>query len=182
MKKRLTFGLTLLLLGACQRSEPGAESNIPANAQAENAANAAPSNTTNAAEQAAPPATATPVDETSAAAAAKIVERYGTLLEQRRFAEAHKLSGDNQQSEAGFAAAFDQFATIDATVGAPGATEGAAGSIYVDVPLTLSGTLKSDGRFTLSGPVTLRRVNNVPGSTAAQRRWHISASDLKPTT
>jgi len=48
------------------------------------------------------------------------------------------------------------------------------------VPLTLSGTLKSGGRFTLSGPATLRRANNVPGSTAAQRRWHISAIGLTP--
>jgi hypothetical protein len=176
MWRRLTLGL-LLPLAACQPSAPEAENVVQDNVSNEAVTNAAPSNLTNAAESTAE----TPTDKTSAAAAANIVEQYAALLEQRRFAEAHRLSGDNQQSDTAFAATFDQFATIEASVGKPGDTEGAAGSIYVNVPLTLSGTLKGGGRYSVSGPVTLRRVNNVPGSTAEQRRWHISATDLKST-
>jgi len=177
MKKCFAFAL---LLTACRPSAPE-----PANTVQDDDSDgvvivATPSNTTNTLEQAAPPVAVTPLDEKSAAAAVKIVERFADLVEQRRFDEALQLWGDNGQGEAALAAAFDKYATIDATVGKPGDTEGAAGSIYVDVPLTLSGKLKSGGRYSVSGPISLRRVNDVPGSTAEQRRWHIYASDLKP--
>jgi hypothetical protein len=63
-------------------------------------------------------------------------------------------------------------------VGRAGGQEGAAGSIYVSVPLTVSGT--ADGkRVTRSADVVVRRVNDVPGSTEAQRRWHIERMDWK---
>ena len=67
-----------------------------------------------------------------------------------------------------------------AEVGAPGEPEGAAGSSYVEIPLRLYGKLKTAKSFNLVGPVILRRVNDVPGSSAAQREWHIYRSDLKP--
>lgn len=55
-------------------------------------------------------------------------------------------------------------------VGEPGAMEGAAGSIYIEIPATVGD---------LSGTVILRRVNDVPGSTAEQRRWHVERDTLK---
>jgi hypothetical protein len=57
--------------------------------------------------------------------------------------------------------------------------EGAAGSSYVDIPFRLYGKLTSGGPFDLAGMVTLRRVNDVPGSSEEQRRWHIYKSDLE---
>ena len=65
-------------------------------------------------------------------------------------------------------------------VGGPQNPEGAAGSIYVTVPMQLYGRLKSGGTFNMVGPVTMRRVNDVPGATPAQLRWHITDSKLKP--
>jgi hypothetical protein len=58
--------------------------------------------------------------------------------------------------------------------------EGAAGSSYVEIPFRLYGKLKAGRTFNLVGPITLRRVNDVPGSTEEQRRWHIYQSGLKP--
>lgn len=171
---RNCVALGMLLLAACQPSAPTTTNSAQPDTN-ETVSEPAPSNLANAAKLAAE----TMMGGTSVAAAARIVGQYAALLEQRRFAEAYRLSGDNQQGAAAFAAIFDQFATIEANVGAPGEMEGAAGSIYLNVPLTLSGTLKNGGRYSLSGPVTLRRVNDVPGSTAEQRRWHIYASDLK---
>jgi len=46
------------------------------------------------------------------------------------------------------------------------------------VPFRLYGKLKNGAPFNLVGPVTLRRVNDVPGSTEEQRRWHIAKSEL----
>ena len=125
-----------------------------------------------------------PIDPASAEAAGQVAQRYGGLLEQRKFAEARRLWGDGGKasglSEAQFAAAYAKYAAIHSEVGRPAGMEGAAGSVYITVPFRLYGTLKSGGSFNLVGPLTLRRVNDVPGSTEAQRRWHIEKSDLKP--
>jgi len=55
-----------------------------------------------------------------------------------------------------------------AEVYAPHAPEGAAGSVYVEVPVrvTAAGVARD-------ATVTLRRGKEVPGSTPDQRRWRI---------
>lgn len=125
-----------------------------------------------------------PIDPKSAEAAGQVVQHYGALLEQRKFADARKLWGGGGEasglSPAQFAAAYDKYAQIHSEVGKPTDMEGAAGSVYITVPFRLFGTLKSGGSFNLAGPLTLRRVNDVPGSTEAQRQWHIEKSELKP--
>jgi hypothetical protein len=57
--------------------------------------------------------------------------------------------------------------------------EGAAGSIYIEIPVHVTAALKTGGTAQLSGTVTFRRVNDVDGSTLAQRTWHIAGIDLK---
>lgn len=125
-----------------------------------------------------------PIDSKSPEAAGQVVQRYGGLLEQRKFGEAWRLWGGDGSasgmSEAQFAAAYAKYVSIHSQVGKPFDEEGAAGSIYIQVPFQLSGTLKSGGPFNLIGAITLRRVNGVDGATPAQLRWHIAQSDLKP--
>lgn len=135
------------------------------------------------------PAAAPPqavIEDKSVAGAVALVERYAALIEDRRFAEARTLWSDGGRAswltEAEFIATHDKYAEINAEVGAPGRAEGAAGSIYVEIPFRLHGTLRSGKPFELAGPLTLRRVNDVPGSTVEQRRWHIARSDLKPAS
>jgi len=122
------------------------------------------------------------IDPKSAEGAGQLMQRFGGLLEQRKFAEAYRLWSDNGRasgmSEAQFVAAYDKYAEIHSEVGRPGDSEGAAGSIYIDVPFRLYGKLKSGGSFNQAGTVTLRRVNDVDGSTEEQRNWHIYKSDL----
>jgi hypothetical protein len=125
-----------------------------------------------------------PIDPKSAQGAGQTLQRFGGLLEQRRFAEAYRLWSDGGQAsgltEAQFVAAYNKYSEIHSEVGAPAQMEGAAGSSYVDVPFRLYGKLKAGGPFNLAGPVTLRRVNDVPGSTAEQRQWHIYRSEVQP--
>ena len=64
-------------------------------------------------------------------------------------------------------------------IGKPGDMEGAAGSSYVTVPVVFYGKTKAGGAFRRGADVILRRVNDVPGSTEAQRRWHIQRIELK---
>jgi hypothetical protein len=120
-----------------------------------------------------------PIDPKSAEAAGQIVQSYGALIEQKRFSEAARLWGDGAAAAA-FADPFKSASELHLQVGRPGDTEGAAGSIYVTVPVVFYGRLKSGSEFSRSGTATLRRVNDVPGSSAAQRRWHIERIEFAP--
>ena len=124
------------------------------------------------------------IDPKSAQAAGQVLQLFGGLLEQRKFAEARKLWSDqgraSGQTEAEFIAAYDRYAEIHSEVGAPGAMEGAAGSSYVDIPFRLYGRLKDGKPFNQVGTVTLRRVNDVPGSTEEQRSWRIYKIEMQP--
>jgi hypothetical protein len=125
-----------------------------------------------------------PFGETSAQGAANVVQTYFGLIESGRFGEAWRLWSDGGKasgmSEVAFAASFARYAEYHAQIGAPSRIEGAAGSLYVEVPVVVYGRLKNGGEVHMSGPFTLRRSNDVPGSTAEQRSWHIHASGLKP--
>jgi membrane-bound inhibitor of C-type lysozyme len=124
-----------------------------------------------------------PITATSAQGAAQVVQSYYALLESGRRAEAWRLwsegSPDRAADAAAFARQFDRYADYHAQIGAPGAIEGAAGSLYVAVPVVIYGRLKSGAEVHQSGQATLRRVNDVPGSTPEQRRWRIHRIELK---
>ncbi len=53
-----------------------------------------------------------------------------------------------------------------------GEIEGGAGSLYYEVSATLT---DASGAVIGKGKVTLRRVNNVPGATPSQLRWHFGS-------
>lgn len=108
-----------------------------------------------------------PIDPKSSEAAGQVVQHYGALIEQKRFAEAEKLWG-SADAAASFTAQLKRYSEAHMEIGKPGESEGAAGSIYVTVPAIFYGP-----GFRRAADVVLRRVNDVPGSTEAQRRWHI---------
>jgi hypothetical protein len=113
-----------------------------------------------------------PIDPKSAEAAGQLVQHYGALIEQGRFGEAEKLWGD-AVTAGKTSAEMKTHAENHLQIGKPTDSEGAAGSIYITVPIVLYGKESNGKSFHRSGDVILRRVNDVPGSTAAQRRWHI---------
>jgi hypothetical protein len=129
------------------------------------------------------PASEAPFAETSAQGAANVVQTYFAHLEAGQFAEAWKLWSDGGKAsgmeQADFAASFAKYHQFHALVGAPGEIEGAAGSLYVEVPVVVYGRLKTGREVHMKGPLTLSRVNDVPGSTAEQRKWHIRQSGLE---
>jgi membrane-bound inhibitor of C-type lysozyme len=120
------------------------------------------------------PISEAPFTPQSAQGAANVVQTYYGLIESGRYAEAAKLRRDGQAED------FAPYAEYHAQVGAPGRIEGAAGSLYVEVPVVIYGRLKSGGEVHRSGKAVLRRVNDVPGSTPEQRRWRIERIELKP--
>jgi len=123
-----------------------------------------------------------PIAPTSAQGAAQVVQSYYALLEFGRAAEAWRLWSAGSPGRAADAEALARqvaaYADYHAQVGAPGAIEGAAGSLYVEVPVVIYGRRTDGGELHRSGKVTLKRVNDVPGSTAEQRRWRIFRIEL----
>lgn len=122
------------------------------------------------------PQTKPAADPKSSEAAVALVSGFADLLNAGKFNEAYMLLGPNAPPRSDFDRQFSRYSHLQVTVGKPGNQEGAAGSIYLSIPLSVSGDL--DGKHsTRSATAILRRVNDVPGSTEAQRRWHIERID-----
>jgi hypothetical protein len=111
-------------------------------------------------------------------AAGQVVQHYGALIEQGRWTESWKL-WSRPDSAKQFDRNWRQDSEVHMEIGKPGDTEGAAGSIYTTVPVVFYGKIKGGGSFRHTADVILRRVNDVPGSTEAQRRWHIERIEWK---
>lgn len=124
-----------------------------------------------------------PIAPSSGQAAAQVVQSYYALLESGRETQAWTLWSDGAPGRAAsaeaFAEQFDRYADYHAQIGAPGQVEGAAGSLYVEVPVVIYGRLKSGAEVHEKATATLRRVNDVPGSTEAQRSWRIYKIETK---
>jgi hypothetical protein len=112
-----------------------------------------------------------PIDPKSVEAAGQVVQQFGALVESNRYIEAGKLWGD-ADAAAKFTNELRPGTHLE--IGDLGLTEGAAGSIYTTVPVTFYGS-----GYRKPADAILRRVNDVPGSTEAQRRWHIKRIEWK---
>jgi len=175
VNKRLTTQVVLFLAAGCSQqqapsvsvnetsaSEPAAPA--PLNPPAPGEPGGLPDDRTPIAEG--------PIDPKSAQGAAQVLQSYFSLLEAGKAGDAEALwSGGKTPAE--FAGKLAGYREVHANIGAPGDSEGAAGSIYVDVPVQIYGRLRDGKEFNSRGTMTLRRVNDVPGSTAEQRQWHI---------
>ena len=134
------------------------------------------------------PVSEAPFTAGSAQGAANVVQSYYAFIESGRYADAWGFwdaggTGADADAEA-FARRFAAFREYHAQVGAPERIEGAAGSLYVTVPVQAYGVLAGGTAFNTLGKVKLRRSNDVPGASAEQRRWRIigvepAASNLR---
>lgn len=119
-----------------------------------------------------------PEAEKGETGARNVLLNFARAIELEEFGQAYAMLGDvdrQAMTRAEFAALFDGFGEI--TVAVPtGRMEGAAGSLYYEVPTTITG---SDGGK-LVGTTVLRRVNDVPGASAEQLRWHLDRFDVAP--
>ena len=165
------FALALLLAAACSE-----EIAAPRPSKAGSANEADPIAPLNPPEPSQPgglsdhrtPIAERPIDPKSAQGAGQVLQRYFAFVESGNSAEASKLWLDGAQP-----LDFSGYKEIYANIGTPGNPAGAAGSIYVDIPVQLYGRTSEGKEFTARGSMTLRRVNDVPGSKPEQREWHI---------
>lgn len=132
------------------------------------------------------PVSEAPFSPQSPQAAADVVQTYYAHLGHQAYGKAWALWRDGGKASGyataeAFAKSFDRYAQYDAQVGGPGPMEGAAGSSYVTVPVVIYGRLKTGAEVHEKGAATLRRVNDVPGSTPEQRTWRIAKIETKAT-
>jgi hypothetical protein len=113
---------------------------------------------------------------------AGIVRDYYAAIRAHDFMRAYRMwqvSGQaGGRSYAQFEAGFDSTESVDAKLGAVSREEGAAGSRFVTVPVDISSRLLNGTTQRFAGTYTLRRVE-VPGASAAQRRWHLYAANMR---
>ena len=179
--KRTLAAFSILALTACQqraveRDNASSQASMPASNMEEPGTDAATTSAANTAEGTATAKPADrkileepsgPIDPKSTEAAGQIVQHYGALIEQGRFAEAAKNWGSTDAAST-FARQLQARGLKHLEIGDLSEPEGAAGSIYVTMPVVFYQNAKRS-----PATVTLRRVNDVDGSTQAQRRWHI---------
>jgi hypothetical protein len=120
-----------------------------------------------------------PINPKSVEAAGQVVQHYGALIEQGRWSEAANL-WSSADAAAKLEGQLRGNGGVHLEIGDLGEPEGAAGSIYVTMPVAFTFTGARGGPVRKKAEIILRRVNDVPGSTEAQRRWHIERIDWKP--
>ncbi len=126
-----------------------------------------------------PPAL-TPEAERGVEGARNLLLTFARAIERKDFAAAWSLlsPADRQRwSRPDFAAMFADLEGIAVAV-PDGMMEGAAGSSFYAAPVTISGRDPAGRPIRFEGRATLRRVNDVPGATPAQLRWHFETLTL----
>ena len=101
----------------------------------------------------------------------EVLDGFAAAIEARDWPAVRAFWGDKGErsgmDQAAFAAKWGKLKSPEVTIG-PGAQEGGAGSLYYTAPITIV-----DGERSLTGELTMRRVNDVDGATTEQLRWHI---------
>jgi len=105
---------------------------------------------------------------------------YYDAIDRRDYAAAFAAWGSSgppgSPALSDFAAGYASTDSVRLATGTPGRIEGAAGSRFVDIPVTVHAF--AGGRETVyAGRYALRRVA-VPGASAAERRWHLYRATL----
>jgi hypothetical protein len=128
-----------------------------------------------------PPQIQLPAEPTPADAAA-VVDAYYAAIAANQYPRAYALwSGGGQasgQTAQQFASGFADTASVSVDVGAPGRVDAAAGSRYVEIPVSVAATRRDGSIHRYAGAYTLRRAV-VDGATDEQRAWRIASADLR---
>lgn len=110
--------------------------------------------------------------------ARQVLRDYYAALNARDVAAAQAAWVDGNAAQAALAEAGGGASTVELLLGEPRAIEGTAGSVHVEVPVTVT-SRRADGSSQLqAGRYTLRR-SQVDGASAAERAWRIEAVDLR---
>ena len=111
-------------------------------------------------------------------AAVQVVRDYYAAVSRRDYRGAYAI-WHGHQDYSHFRRGYAQTVRVHVRPLPPFRIEGAAGSAYADVRVRVDASLRSGKRQHFVGNYVLRRVNDIPGSTAEQRQWRIIDAHLR---
>lgn len=122
-----------------------------------------------------------PAEEPNPQEAVAVIRDYYAAIDDHNYAHAWALWSDggraSGQTPQQFADGFSNTTEVAAQIDVPGRVDGAAGSRYVEVPVSINATQRDGSVRSYAGSYTLRRAV-VDGATADQRAWRIASAKL----
>jgi hypothetical protein len=113
--------------------------------------------------------------------AVAVIHDYYSAINQAGFAHAWALWSDHGrasgQTPQQFADGYADTANVNVQTQAPTHLDAAAGSRYIEIPVTITASRRDGSEHHYSGTYTLRR-STVDGATADQRAWRIASANL----
>jgi hypothetical protein len=110
-----------------------------------------------------------------------VIRSYYEAINSGDFDRAYMLWSDSGRSSGKspqqFAAGFADTTGVSIEMQTPGDVDAAAGSRYIEVPVTITGTHRDGSQHRFAGKYVLRRAM-VDGATPEQRQWRIASADL----
>lgn len=180
---RLALALALIACSGKSSARAGGEQADTSNALVDNDSGEEVARTGKDTGEASANASASPDSATDLASAVAVITEYYADISAHDLHDAYHLWSDggaaSQQTLEEFARGFDDTRSASVVVGKPGRIEGAAGSRYVDIPVTINAITTDGKRLRFGGSYQLRRTV-VPGATAEQRSWHIYSARISP--
>lgn len=122
-----------------------------------------------------------PADEPTPDDAVNVVRDYYRAIDAHDYANAYVLWSDGGHSSGKslqqFADGFADTAHVDVQLQPPGRVDAAAGSRYIEVPVSITAIQRDGSERHYSGIYTLRRAV-VDGASAQQREWRIGSAQM----
>ncbi len=120
----------------------------------------------------------TPPATRSVQAAVQVVRDLYSALDRRDYRRAFALWSGGK-SFADYRGGYRHTVRTQVIPLPPFDTEGSTGHAWADIRVRVEAVLNDGRHQRFTGTYTLSRVNDVDGSTTAQRRWHIVSARLK---
>lgn len=116
--------------------------------------------------------------------AVQVIRDYYSAIARQDYKQAYSAWEGNgaasKQSFEQFKQGFANTTSVAVEAGKPGRPDPGAGSIYIEIPVTVTAIATNGTPQRFRGSYVLRRVNDVPGSTPEQRRWHLYSAKITP--
>ena len=116
--------------------------------------------------------------------AVAVLREYYAAINRGDFNRAYALWSDDGrasgQSPEQFAAGFVDTTGVSVDIHPPGEVDAAAGSRYIEIPVSIVATQRDGSQRRYAGAYTLRRAV-VDGATPEQRAWRVGSVDLQET-
>lgn len=123
-----------------------------------------------------------PIRTPTAGDARQVVIDYYAAIDTKRYQDAYALWSDggaaSGQSFEHFSGGYANTESVEAEVGEASGEEGAAGSRYINVPVTLRARQYNGSVRVYRGRFALRAVV-ADGASEQQKRWHLDSAEMQ---